>query len=126
VAGGVKIFFDGGCRPDPVGMELAVVAGGQAVIRRDLGPGTSMDAEWLALIEAMRVAHARGLVDPVLLGDAAAVIAQAREVVRCPPSCRRHFDLFQQLPRPPGHVRIRWVKRSQNLAGIALARGHDR
>lgn len=122
----MKIFFDGGCRPAPIGMELAVVAGGDALIVRDLGPGTGMDAEWLALIAAMRLAHERGLADAVLLGDAAAVIAQATGSVRCPLSCRHHFDLFRQVPRPPGRVRIRWVKRSQNLAGIALARRHDR
>jgi len=126
MARGVKIFFDGGSRPLPVGMELAVVIGGQSIIRRDLGPGSAMDAEWLALIEAMRVAYARGVTDPALLGDAAAVIAQANGAVRCPPSCLHHLELFRQLPRPPGRVRIRWVKRSQNLAGIALARSHDR
>jgi ribonuclease HI len=117
----VKIFFDGGCRPDPIGMELAVVIGGRSYIKRDLGPGTSMDAEWLALIEAMRHAVELGLVDPVLLGDAATVIAQASGEIRCPSSCRRHLDTFSLLPRPAGRVRIRYVKRTQNLAGIALA-----
>lgn len=121
----MKLFFDGGSRPSG-GMELAVVIGGESVIRRDLGPGTSMDAEWLALIEAMRIAHQRGVADPILLGDAAAVIAQANGSARCPPSCLRHMDIFSRLPRPPGRVRIRWVKRSRNLAGIALARLHDR
>ena len=125
MARGVKLFFDGGSRPAG-GMELAVVVGRESVIRRDLGPGTGMDAEWLALIEAMRIAHARGVADPVLLGDAAAVIAQANGLVRCPPSCLRHREVFDGLPRPPGRLRIRWVKRSRNLAGIALARLHDR
>jgi ribonuclease HI len=118
----VKIFFDGGCRPLPHGMELAVVAGGQAHVRRDLGPGTAMEAEWLALIAAMRIAHERGLVDPVLLGDAAAVIAQATGRVRCPPAFADHLQTFRALPRPAGHVRIRPVKRTQNLAGILLDR----
>lgn len=122
----MKVFFDGGSRPLPLGMELAVVIGGRSYIKRDLGPGTGMDAEWLALIEAMRHAHERGLVDPVLLGDAAAVIAQANGSARCPPACLRHLQLFRLLPRPPGRVRIRYVKRTQNLAGIALAALHDR
>ncbi len=120
----MKVFFDGGSRP--AGMELAVVIGGRRTIRRDLGPGTSMDAEWLALIEAMRHAYRDGLVDPVLLGDAAAVIAQANGSARCPQSCTRHMQLFRSLPRPAGRVRIRYVKRSQNLAGIALAALHGR
>lgn len=116
----MKIFFDGGCRPHSVGMELAVVIGGRSIIKRDLGTGTSMDAEWLALIEAMRQAVAHALIDPVLLGDAAAVIAQANGAVRCPASYRHHLELFQLLPRPPGRLRIRYIKRTQNLAGIAL------
>jgi ribonuclease HI len=122
----MKVFFDGGSRPLPMGMELAVVIGGRSTIKRSLGLGTSMDAEWLALIEAMRLAHAHGLVAPVLLGDAAAVIAQANEVARCPPSCRGHMRAFQLLPKPRGRLRIRYVKRSQNLAGIALAALHPR
>ena len=53
-------------------------------------------------------------------------IAQANGLVRCPPSCLRHFERFQQMPRPEGRTRIRYVKRSQNLAGIALAALHAR
>jgi ribonuclease HI len=122
MARGVKIFFDGGSRP--AGMEMAVVIAGRAHIARDLGPGTSMDAEWLALIAAMR--HARDADDALLLGDAAAVIAQANGRVRCPPSCLRHLRVFEALPRPAVRLRIRHVKRTQNLAGIALARLHGR
>jgi ribonuclease HI len=126
VAHRVKIFFDGGCRPAPIGMETALVVRGESHVRRDLGPGTAMDAEWLALIEAMRHAHGHDLVDAVLLGDAAAVIAQANGRVRCPPSCMRHMEVFRGLPRPAGRLRIRYVKRAQNLAGIALAALHER
>ncbi len=114
----VKIFFDGGSRPS--GMEIAVVAAGRSHITRDLGPGSSMDAEWLALIEAMRLAHDLALDDALLLGDAAAVIAQATGAVRCPASCRQHLDCFLALPRPPGRLVIRYLRRTQNLAGIAL------
>jgi ribonuclease HI len=120
----MKLFFDGGSRP--TGMELAMVVGGRSYIQRELGPGSSMDAEWLALIAAMRRAHELGLADPVLLGDAAAVIAQANGSVRCPPSCLRHLQAFRALPQPAGRLRIRYIKRAQNLAGIALATSHDR
>jgi ribonuclease HI len=122
----MKVFFDGGSRPLPLGMELAVVIGGRDRIMRDLGPGTSMDAEWLALIAAVRLAAEYALVDPVLLGDAVAVIDQANGLVRCPPSCSGHMQTFLALPRPEGRVRIRYVKRNQNLAGIALAKLHPR
>lgn len=120
MARGVKVYFDGGWRPAS-GMETAVVIGGTSHIARDLGPGSSMDAEWLALIAAMRLAHALGLVDPVLLGDAAAVIAQATGAVRCPRGYRHHLECFRSLSQPAGRVQIRYLKRTQNLAGIALA-----
>ncbi|MGE7204411.1 ribonuclease H family protein [Sphingomonas sp. NPDC019816] len=118
----MKIFFDGGLRPMPAGMEWAVVLGGHTHMARGLGAGTSMAAEWLALIAATRLAHAQGIVDAVLLGDAAAVIAQASGDVRVPPAHRAQFQLWSALPRPPGRFRLRHVRRTQNLAGIALAR----
>lgn len=118
----MKIFFDGGLRPLPAGMELAVVAGGQSHIQRELGAGTSMDAEWLALLAAMRLAWELKVADAMLLGDAAAVIAQAKGLVRVPPAYAGHFRTFAELPRGPGRLRLRYVKRTQNLAGIALAR----
>jgi ribonuclease HI len=120
VARRVKIFFDGGWRPSS-GMELAVAIGGRVFVERDLGPGSSMDAEWLALIAAMRRAGGAGVSDAVLLGDAAAVIAQANGVARCPPAFAHHLAALRALPTPAGRVRIRAIKRTQNLAGIALA-----
>lgn len=115
----MKLFFDGSSRPAPHGMATAVVVGGRAHLRRDLGPGNSMDAEWLALLHAVTLAHDLGLADAVLLGDAAAVIAQAKGEVRCPPACRDHLALFETLPRL-GRQRLRYIRRNQNLAGIAL------
>ena len=116
----MKIFFDGGLRP--TGMEHAVVIAGQAHIARNLGPGTSMDAEWLALLAAIRLAQARALADPVLLGDAAAVIAQAQGKVRCPPAHTTHLATFRAIEQTLPRLRLRYVKRTQNLAGIALAK----
>jgi ribonuclease HI len=114
----VKIFFDGGCRP--AGMETAVVIGGKAHVRRDLGPGTGMDAEWLALIEAVSLARGLGLTDPQFLGDSLAVVNQANGVAKCRGAHIRHLEAFRALAGDA--PRIRHIKRSQNLAGIALAR----
>lgn len=120
----MKLFFDGGLRPH--GMELAVVVGGHSIVQQGLGPGTSVDAEWLALIHAVRTAHRMKLSGAVLLGDAAAVIAQANGTQRIPASCLAHHHLFQTMEKPDGRLRIRYIKRTQNLAGIALARLHER
>ena len=71
----LKIFFDGGCRPNPGPIEIAVVTAGRTVILRDLGTGTSADAEWLALLHAFEVARSLGRSDYILLGDSANVVA---------------------------------------------------
>jgi len=117
-----KIYFDGGARPNPGTMEIAVVAGGAADIDRDAGQGGSMDAEWRALIAALRLAQARGLTDFVLLGDAAAVVAQANGAVRARGGAEAHLAEFRALAGDGPMPRVRYVKRTQNLAGIALAR----
>ena len=116
----VKIFFDGGCRP--AGMETAVVIGGVAHIERDLGPGTGMEAEWLALIHAADLARELGLTDPQFLGDSLAVVNQAKGDAKCRGAALRHLEAFRALA--PAAPRVRHIKRSQNLAGIALARLH--
>lgn len=106
-------------------MEIALVAGGRTTIRQDLGHGTRADAEWLALIEALRLARSLNLADPILIGDAADVIGQAKGALKARGGAARHLETFRALAadNPP---RIRHVKRTQNLAGIALARLHER
>lgn len=117
-----KIYFDGGCRPNPGVMEIAVVAGDVVQIERDVGTGSSMDAEWLALIAALRLARARGLDDFVLLGDAATVVAQANGAARARGSAAAHLAAYRALAGPGPSPRVRHIGRHQNLAGIALAR----
>ena len=116
----VKIFFDGGARPNPGQMEAAVVVRGVAHYFADLGHGTSTDAEWLALIAALSVAEALAIPHFVLLGDSATVIEQANRRSPCRSLVlQAHLDRFEAMcgTRP---IRIRWVARTQNLAGIAL------
>lgn len=117
-----KIYFDGGCRPNPGAMEIAVVVGGVAEIDRDVGTGSSMDAEWLALIAALRTARARGLTDFVLMGDALAVIGPATGRVACRGAYRSYLAEFRALAGAGPEPTIRHIKRTQNLAGIALDR----
>jgi ribonuclease HI len=121
-----KIYFDGGCRPNPGSIEIAVVTGGVAIIECDIGIGTSLDAEWLALIAALSLARDRGLADFVLLGDAASVIAQARGAAPARGSAARHLAAFRERVGDGALPHIRHVGRAQNLAGIALAKRHPR
>ena len=117
----LKIFFDGGCRPNPGLIEIAVVAAGRTEVRRNLGTGTSADAEWLVLLHAVEVARSLGRADYVLLGDSANVVAQANGLTPCRGDALRHLQAFRALTAVAGPPRIRRVKRTQNLAGIALA-----
>jgi ribonuclease HI len=116
----LKVFFDGGCQPNPGAMEIAVVARGQSYFFDDLGHGTHNDAEWLALIKALDVAQGLGATAFDLIGDAAMVIAQANGTGSCPAALRHHRAHFLALAANQAPSRIRWIGRAQNLAGIAL------
>jgi ribonuclease HI len=118
----LKIYFDGGCQPNPGIMQTAVVVRGQNYVAHDIGWGSNNDAEWLALIAAVRVARTIGETDVLLLGDSALVVTQANRVARCRNArLQEHFDMFRDLTASMPTLRIRKIKRSQNLAGIALA-----
>ncbi len=122
----MKVFFDGGCRGVEGVMEAAVVMRGRAKILPELGHGTSADAEWLALIAALRLALAAGERDIVLIGDSADVVAKARGRVPARGPAAAHLAAFRALAAEAGTLRIRHTPRAQNLAGIALARRYPR
>lgn len=123
----IKVFFDGGCRPNPGPIEVAVVVRGQAFIRDDLGHGTNGDAEWMALLHGLAVAQKLGLADFEMVGDSLPVIERANGVVRCRSGADlAHYERFSELCEVGRPARIRWIKRNQNLAGIALAARHER
>jgi len=121
-----KVFFDGGCRPNPGTMEIAVVTGGRTIIVPDAGQGTSMVAEWLALIHAFEIAQSLRQSNFVLLGDALDVVAKANGTVRCDRSAAPHLARFRSLAGPDALPLVRYIRRAQNLAGIVLAKRHPR
>jgi ribonuclease HI len=122
----VKVFFDGGCRPNPGRIEAAVVVRGVEHLFDDLGVGTNSDAEWLALIRALELSRSLDLVGIELIGDAFEVIRQANRVLVSGHAVQRHAATFLALATKARPARIRWIKREQNLAGIALAARHPR
>jgi ribonuclease HI len=122
----MKVFCDGGCRPNPGAMEVAVVARG-TLHYRAAGEGTSEAAEWLALLEGLAVAKVLGAQTVELLSDCRSVINQAQGRSRCPTAdAVRYRDALAEAAGHFRQVRLRHVKRTQNLAGIALARRHQR
>ncbi|WP_380877500.1 hypothetical protein ACFB49_13090 [Sphingomonas sp. DBB INV C78] len=122
----LKLYFDGGCRPNPGAMETAVVVRGIPHLQTDAGHGSNHDAEWLALLHAAHIAIASGASDVEFVGDALAVINQAKGAAKCRTrTSAAHLAEFQRLTSGFARVRIRHVARSHNLAGIALARLHS-
>ncbi len=122
---GLKIFFDGGCRPNPGHMETAVVVGGVAYFQPDCGTGNSNEAEWLACIHASEIALFIGARDVVLLSDSALVVGQAGGRAKCRNrDFAAHLEKFRLLADNFDRIRVRKIPRTQNLAGIALAKTH--
>lgn len=122
----LKVFFDGGCRPNPGRVEAAVVVRGQAHLFDDLGHGTNSDAEWMALMCAVKLVQSLALSNVELIGDAVEVIDQANTALRTGRASCPHAATFLAVTRGAPIARIRWIKREQNLAGIALAAQHPR
>lgn len=121
-----KVYFDGGCRPNPGPIEAAVVLRGEVHIHDNMGRGSNSDAEWLALICAVRLARSLDLSNVTLLGDAAEIILHANDALRTGKARSVHAAEFLALAAGVTGLRVRWIKRAQNLAGIALAARHPR
>jgi ribonuclease HI len=119
----LKIYFDGGCRPNPGALEVAVVARGVTYFYDDLGCGTSSDAEWLALRLALQLAHSLGEPEFDLIGDSLEVIRQASGLSRCSSvAAVDHLAAYEECAAQGRPRRLVWTPRRQNLAGIALVR----
>lgn len=121
----LTLFFDGGCRPNPGPIEVAVVACGVTYLRTDCGNGSNNDAEWLAALDALAVARQLGAADIRLVGDSALVVGQANGTTVCRAPLRHHLDAYRALAATFDRVRVRQVSRFQNLAGSALDRRHS-
>ncbi len=127
MSGRLKVFFDGGCRGTAGVIETAVVVRGVAHLRTDHATGTSTEAEWLALIEAAKLAVASDDTDIVFVGDSVVVLNQARGISPCRGDTLRGYQAtFAALVAPIPRVAFRHVGRAQNLAGAALERLHGR
>ena len=123
----LRVFFDGGCRPNPGMMEVAAVARGVTYLRTDLGQGSSAESEWRALLHAVEVAISLGAEDVELVGDSRSVIDQANGVTKCrAPDMRPHLEAYRSAIAAIPRLRLRHVLRAKNLAGIALAKRHPR
>ncbi len=125
--GRMTLYFDGGAQPNPGRMEIAVVTGGVVHVRDAIGVGDNCTAEWLALRFAVEIALAAGAEDVLLIGDALTIVEQASGRWRCRnPDLQPHLAAYRTAVAAISRVTVRHVRRSKNLAGIALSRRHSR
>jgi ribonuclease HI len=122
----LRIFFDGGSRPNPGVMEIAAVARGITYRQDDIGHGRSEEAEWRALLHAVRIGIELGAEDVELVGDSRSVINQATGVAKCRGAGSQYLAAYRAAIVAIPRIRLRHVPRSKNLAGIALAKRHPR
>jgi len=118
----MKIFFDGGCRPNPGAIDIAAVVAGTAHVRLGIATGDNNEAEWRALLFALDLAIEARAQEATLLGDSVLIIEQARGRWPCRSAHLQPFHAtFQARSLSVPRLRLRHVPRSRNLAGIALA-----
>lgn len=101
-------------------MEAAVVIRGKPQFFDDLGTGTSTDAEWKALLCAIVLAQDLGLQNVEFVGDSLEVTRQASLAASTGHATSWQAAAFLSVLAQYRTGRIRWTKREQNLAGIAL------
>lgn len=124
-----KIYFDGGCKPNPGMMEVCIVVvdGRHEPVPHvvpKLGHGTNNIAEWSALLWAMSWAVENGWRDCEVIGDSKLVVSQAAGRWKINNaefhSFKANFDAMQsQLG-----VTLKHVLRNKNLAGRHLDKIH--
>jgi ribonuclease HI len=117
----IKLYFDGSAAPNPGPITTCVWAGGKDYIRADYAAGDNNEAEWQSLLAALDVARELGARDIVLLGDARMIVAQATgkgKAGRFAP----YLAQFQAKAAGFERVRVRYVRRHHNLAGIGMTK----
>ena len=118
---GVKVYFDGGCKPNPGMMEIGVVIEDGPSFHKKLWYGTNNQAEWLALLWAMGLAASRELAEVEFIGDSKLVISQASGSWKCnKPELRDYLKDFNVRKKEFTRVHLTHVLRDSNLAGIYL------
>ena len=124
----MKIYFDGGCSPNPGQMSSCIVVcrdgeEPQAFTMKDLGYGTNNVAEWSALVWAVLWAKDNGIQECVILGDSQLVINQAQGLWKI--NNELLANLFKQFKQVSQGIELtlRHVLRDSNMAGIYLEHG---
>lgn len=119
------IFFDGGAKPNPGFMEIAVVIkDGSAITRfKEHLPdiGTNNLAEWTALVWAAHIALNANFNEVEFIGDSQLIVNQALGVFKIKAVEFLPFKSeFDDVTKFFDRFSISWVPRKDNLAGNLL------
>lgn len=118
----MRLYFDGGCIPNPGKMECAVVSeDGSIKEHRHIGQGTNNEAEWLAFLWAVELAKPFADQALEILGDSKLVIMQAQGLWKCNGANLIVFrDEFTKQKGEFKNLKLTHVRRNINLAGIYI------
>jgi ribonuclease HI len=120
----MKIYFDGGCRPNPGQMSTAIVLvrdSGKPLVKisRDIGKGTNNIAEWMALVWAADFMKDQGIKTYEIYGDSNLIINQALGKYKTSDQFLGFKNKFLELTEGC-NVTLIHVYRANNPAGHAL------
>jgi ribonuclease HI len=119
----MKIYFDGGAKPNPGALECAVVSDDGSIKHhsKTLGHGTNNEAEWIGFLWAVGLAaEMKGPVE--IVGDSLLVINQAKGSWKCNKENLQGFlKQFREFPEDVrSRLKLTQVPRKINLAGIFI------
>lgn len=113
-------YFDGGARPNPGKMHVAVVLGDEKFVEK-LGQGTNNIAEWTAMLWAVQIAQSKGLRDIHLIGDSELIVNQATGKYKVKATELIPFkNAYDEAVGVFDTVKVSWVPRARNPAGWLL------
>ena len=123
----IKIYFDGGCKPNPGKMEICVIIDNNGVlephVNLEIGDGTNNLAEWAALVWAASIAAERGYTSVTFYGDSNNIVNQANNIWKIK---EKNFLPFKtQFVNLNNSVQgtVMYVPRESNKAGVYLEHG---
>ncbi len=120
-----EIYFDGSAKPNPGKMRIGAVVkccGNVEEISKEVGNGTNNMAEYLALIEALKVARKMGALAVKAYGDSTLVVEQVngRWKTKSKELKQLKWEVLELLGRFK-RWEIRWIPELENERAHKLA-----